>query len=417
MAAPSWLDQVGGIAERGRSILRLRRLDDLERLCRRLIEQRGEATSIALAAAVVGAIERMDDAETESFLRLLLDRFSADAAKVEAAVESWRRDGDRAALDGLWQTAEPPRQELFRRLNVAPGGTRSIVRLRARLLDLLESDPDLEPVDHDLRHLLGSWFNRGFLQIVEISWRTPATILEQLIEYDAVHQIAGWDDLRRRLAGDRRCYAFFHPALPEVPLIFVEVALTRGLATEIGPLIDPEREVGDPRAADTAIFYSINSTQAGLRGISFGSFLIKQVVTELQAGLPRLRRFATLSPLPSFAAALRAHGETALAGEAAPHSEAGKRRLERLALAYLLHARREGRAADPVANFHLSNGARLERIDPDADLSEHGRQSCGVMVNYLYEPDRLELNHERYVERGEINLSRELAARARGLRW
>jgi malonyl-CoA decarboxylase len=417
MAAPSWLDQVGGIAERGRAILRLRRLDNLERECRRLIEQRGEATSIALAAAVVDAIERMDEAETESFLRLLLDHFSADAAKVEAEVERWRLKGDRRALDELWQTAEPPRQELFRRLNVAPGGTRAIVRLRARLLELLEDDPELEPVDRDLRHLLGSWFNRGFLQIEEISWRTPATILEQLIEYDAVHAIAGWQDLRRRLAADRRCFAFFHPSLPDVPLIFVEVALTRGLATKIGPLIDPEREVGSPQAADTAIFYSINSTQAGLRGISFGSFLIKQVVTELSSRLLRLRRYATLSPLPSFAAALRARGQAALSDQRAPHTDSARRELERLALAYLLHARRDGRAADPVANFHLANGARLERINTDADLSEHGRQSCGVMVNYLYEPDRLELNHERYVERGEISLSRDLSGKTRGLRW
>jgi malonyl-CoA decarboxylase len=417
MAAPSWLDQVGAIAERGRAILRLRRLDNLERECRRLIAQRGEATSIALAAAVVDAIERMDEDETESFLRLLLDHFSADPAKVDAAVERWRKDGDRRSLDELWQTAEPPRQELFRRLNVAPGGTRAIVRLRARLLELLEDDRDLEPVDRDLRHLLGSWFNRGFLQIEEISWRTPATILERLIEYDAVHAIAGWEDLRRRLAADRRCFAFFHPSLPEVPLIFVEVALTRGLATTIGPLIDPERDVGDPQVADTAIFYSINSTQAGLRGISFGSFLIKQVVTELHSRLPRLRRFATLSPLPSFAGALRARGQSALADQPAPHGDPVRRELERLALAYLLHGGRDGRAADPVANFHLSNGARLERINPDADLSEHGRQSCGVMVNYLYEPDRLELNHERYVERGEISLSRDLAGKARGLKW
>jgi malonyl-CoA decarboxylase len=416
VAAPSWLEQVGGIAERGRMILRLRRLDNLERLCRRLIEQRGEATSIALAAAVVTAIERMDEAETESFLRLLVDHFAADAGKVESAIERWR-DGDRQALDELWRTAEPSRQELFRRLNVAPGGTAAIVRLRARLLELVDEDPELEPVDSDLRHLLGSWFNRGFLQVQEISWNTPASILEQLIEYEAVHTIRGWDDLRRRLAADRRCFAFFHPSLPDVPLIFVEVALTRGLATSIGPLIDPEREVGDPQSADTAIFYSINSTQAGLRGISFGSFLIKQVVTELKSRLPRLRRFATLSPLPSFAAALRDHGKSALAEQPPPHSEAARRDLERLALAYLLHARRDGRVADPVANFHLSNGARLERVNPDGDLSEHGRQSCGVMINYLYEPDRLELNHERYVERGEVSLSRDLAGRARGLHW
>src|SRR5919204_2911632 len=421
MQTPTWLDQVGHIAERGRAILNLaapgRRTRSWEQLCRRLISQQGEASSIAIASALVEAIDEMTPAESERFLHMLAERFSPDPETVDAAIERWRNSRDAKSLQELGNSVEPPRQELFRRLNIAPGGTRVLVNLRARLLDLLPAAPELEFVDADLRHLLGSWFNRGFLKIEEISWQTPAAILERLIRYESVHQIRGWEDLHRRLAADRRCFAFFHPSLPEEPLIFVEVALTRGLAGAIGPLIDPQREISDPQSADTAIFYSINSTQAGLRGISFGNFLIKQVVTGLSARLPRLRRYATLSPLPSFAAALRARGKAGLADEHAPHSEAARRELERLALAYLLQARTDGRAADPVANFHLANGARLERINSDADLSEHGRQSWGVMVNYLYEPDRLELNHERYVERGEISLSRDLSGKTRGLRW
>jgi malonyl-CoA decarboxylase len=285
------------------------------------------------------------------------------------------------------------------------------------------------------------------LKIEEISWQTPAAILERLIRYDTVHEIRGWEDLRRRLAADRRCFAFFHPSLPDEPLIFVEVALTRGLAGAIGPLIDPQRQVTDARAADTAIFYSINSTQRGLRRISFGNFLIKQVVSELSARLPNLKRFATLSPLPGLATALRERGQDGFTEERVrrliepdrdqflrelgamdvlhaiarltqrpePHPEHVRRVLERLALAYLLHVRDGAEVKDPVGNFHLSNGARLERLDVDADLSQHGLESCGVMVNYRYEPDDLELNHERYVERGEVPLSRELASKARGV--
>jgi malonyl-CoA decarboxylase len=447
--SPTWLDQVGGIAERGRAILNLgakRRIGSLERLCRRLIDQRGEATSIGIASALVESLERMGPAETERFLAMLAESFSPDPARLKAAVERWSREPGPASLIELGAAAEPARQELFRRLNVAHGGTAAIVALRAHLLELLPRNPALEVVDADLRHLLGSWFNRGFLRLEEISWQTPAAILERLIEYEAVHEIRGWDDLQRRLAADRRCFAFFHPALPGVPLIFVEVALTRGLAGKIAPLIDPEREVGDPAAADTAIFYSISSTQLGLRGISFGSFLVKQVVSELGSRLPNLKRFATLSPLPGFAAALLDHspggftsdrlsrllpeGDGLLRAVGAadamhaiailvrrpgPHPEPVRRGLERLALAYLLHVRDDLKVANPVANFHLSNGARLERINADADLSEHGLASCGVMVNYLYEPSELEFNHERYVERSEVVMSRELAGRARAV--
>jgi malonyl-CoA decarboxylase len=451
--SPTWLDQVGGIAERGRAILNLgakRRLGSIERLCRRLIEQRGEATSIALASALVESLERMGPAEIERFLALLAERFSPDPARLEAAVEDWRQAPGPTSVIQLGAAAEPPRQELFRRLNVAPGGTAAIVALRARLLEMLPRNPALEVVDADLRHLLSSWFNRGFLRLEEISWQTPAAILERLIQYEAVHEIRGWDDLHRRLAADRRCFAFFHPALPGVPLIFVEVALTRGLAGKIAPLIDPEREVGDPSAADTAIFYSISSTQLGLRGISFGSFLIKQVVSELGSRLPNLKRFATLSPLPGLAATLldRSPGgftperlrrllpdadellrllgaadavqaAAILARRPGPHPEPVRRALERLALAYVLRVRQDRgghpTVADPVANFHLSNGARLERINPDADLSDQGLASCGVMANYLYEPSELEINHERYVERGEVVMSREVGGRARAL--
>src|SRR5438270_342707 len=223
MASPTWLDQVGHIAERGRAILSLaapgRRTRSWEQLCRRLISQQGEAASIAIASALVETLAEMGPEDTERFLRMLAESFSPDPLRVEAAIDSWREHRDSGSLLQLELAVEPPRQELFRRLNVAPGGTRAIVDLRARLLELIAGEPELDVVDADLRHLLGSWFNRGFLQIEEISWRPPAATLAPLIEYEAVHQIRGWEDLRGRLAADRRCFAFFHPSLPEEPLI------------------------------------------------------------------------------------------------------------------------------------------------------------------------------------------------------
>lgn len=450
----SWIDQVGLIAERGREILNLRsngrRASNAESLCLRLMAQRGEASALALASEVVSAIAVMDEAETAAFLDMLAVRFSPDPDRVDEAVRSWQERRDGQALKLLTAAVEAPRQDLFRRLNAAPDGTRALVDLRARLLDALPGNPGLGTVDADLRHLFSSWFNRGFLTMEQISWHSPAVVLERLIQYEAVHEIRGWEDLSRRLAADRRCFAFFHPALPDEPLIFVEVALTRGLAGSIAPLIDVEREIADPDAADTAIFFSISNCQRGLRSVSFGSFLIKQVVAELSTQLPGLKRFATLSPLPRLNRylaqrqdqegftetrlralieadndALCKEAETAdpldaldlLRARPEPHSPAMRRVLERLTLAYLAFVRRRGGAADPVAHFHLSNGARLERIDLDADLSPKGvQESSGVMVNYLYDPEQVEVNHERYAEDGEVVMVRGLATRARRLR-
>ncbi|MDR0360566.1 MAG: malonyl-CoA decarboxylase [bacterium] len=446
-ARRTWLDQVGLIAARGRELLNLggganRRTQSPEELCRRLLEQRGEASALALASVLVQQLSEMDEASTAAFLDVLAERFSPDPVRVQEAVDAWERSRDSGALQHLADTAEAPRQELFRRLNMAPGGTAELVRLRNRMLNWLPERPELRPVDADLRHLLSSWFNRGFLQLEEITWNSPAAVLERLIEYEAVHAIQGWDDLRRRLAQDRRCFAFFHPALPGEPLVFVEVALTQGLPGAIQPLIDPDRASEDPAQANSAIFFSISSTQRGLRGISFGSFLIKQVMGELSAELPRLQTFATLSPVPGLASALRraedpegftedrlralatdasGRGRSAepptsaatldhLDGDHRPHTDAERRLLERLTLAYLTQVRRGQTVEDSVAHFHLSNGARLERIHVDADTSENGRPSRGVMVNYLYDPERLEFNHERYVDTGTVALSRGLAA-------
>ncbi|MGA8417118.1 MAG: malonyl-CoA decarboxylase family protein [Candidatus Dormiibacterota bacterium] len=440
MTPPSWLEHVTAVAERGRAMLgrgagATNSTGSLAVLCDRLIARRGEASGLALATELVRALERMSGSETAEFLEVLAGEFSPPPEAVASAVARWRSDPSDDAVMALATATEAPRQELFRRLNMVGGGAAALVKLRGQLLTLLPTRPHLRAVDADLRHLLSSWFNGGFLRLEQISWGTPAATLERLIAYEAVHEIHGWDDLRLRLAADRRCFAFFHPLLPGEPLIFVEIALTRDLPAAIAPLLAAERPITEARSAHTAVFYSISDCQPGLRGISFGNFLIKQVVRELSVELPGLRTFGTLSPVPGLARAVTDRtdregftDERLLALTAGHHDELRRlastgdelealsqlleapapyppmvaRLAGRLAFAYLLHVKVGARIADSVGHFHLSNGARLERINPDADLSHRGRQSHAVMVNYVYEPHRLEVNHERYVRSGHV---------------
>jgi malonyl-CoA decarboxylase len=323
--------------------------------------------------------------------------------------------------------AEPRRQELIRRLNLAPGATGELVLMREHLLDALARRKELAPVDHDFVHLLGSWFNRGFLVLRRIDWSMPAIVLEKIIRYEAVHEIHSWDDLRARIdPPDRRCYAFFHPALVDEPLIFVEVALTRGIPDAIAPILSHERVVLDPKEATTATFYSISNCQRGLGGVSFGNFLIKQVVEEISREFPKLSTFVTLSPVSGFRDWLtrerRSESSTALLPSDAralahldepdwfkhPEKVAEARPvLSALAAHFFLIARtRAGRPIDPVARFHLGNGARLERIDPMADTSEKAMERAyGLMVNYRYLPEEIERNHEAFAASGEVAAS------------
>ncbi len=446
-----WLERMlEAVADRGRELLKLdpasRAGSDPATLCTQLLSGRGEASSLALARAILQLYKGFQREQKLAFFELLKQEFGPEVNRIQRALDDYRKDPTPEAFVRLTEAAEPPRQELFRRLNTAPNGTSTLVTMRSDLLEFTREHPHLRDVDADLKHLLSSWFNRGFLQLRTIDWQSPAQVLEKLINYEAVHAIQGWDDLRRRLLRDRRCFAFFHPAMPEEPLIFVEVALVQGIADSVQPLLDPNAPLLDPEQADTAMFYSINNTQTGLRGISFGNFLIKQVLTELRSELPGLRDFATLSPMPRFAAVL----DAALAGEDrgldphqvqvllepfadnlcaaanVPEAAAALRALlnnrildhvdvlseplQQLALAYLTSERGNGALVDPVAAFHLANGARLERIDLFADQSPHGLQaSFGVMVNYLYIPEEVELNHERFVGEGRVVMSKPLA--------
>jgi len=346
---------------------------------------------------------------------------------VGAAADAYRADPSAENLLRLQAAAEPPRQELFRRLNMAPGGTAALVHMRAMLLRGLEAKPHWRVIDADLLHLLRSWFNRGFLRLERIDWRTSALVLEKLIEYEAVHAIAGWGDLRRRLEADRRCFAFFHPQLPDEPLIFIEVALTRGMSAHVQPLLDVRAPLADPATADCAMFYSITNCQDGLRGISFGNLLIKQVAGELKRELPQLRRFATLSPIPGFRRWL---GELTLPPEesallerledpAWPLGEVPEslqKLLQRLCAYYLLHAKRASspEPRDPVARFHLGNGAALERLNWMGDSSEQGiSRSAGMMVNYVYWLDEVERNQDRYFRERHIVASSSVTRLAR----
>lgn len=428
----------GSIAETGREWLRLglgNRRRDIVELCRELLSARGEASGTALAKEVVDAWQALDaDGRLAFFLTLARD-FGVDREALEKAVEAWRRHPDGLTLARLREAAEPHRQELFRRINMAPGGTRNIVAMRAELLRHLPAHPELGEVDEDLRHLLSSWFNPGFLSLVRIDWNSPASLLEKIKQYEKVHRIPALESLKRRLAEDRRCYAYFHPALPDEPLIFVEIALTKGMADRIAPLIDENAPLFPLDQADTAVFYSINNCQDGLRGVTLGNFLIKLVVGDLQRQLPNLKTFVTLSPLPTFRQWLEQAeqaGDPVIGEEErralailrepewwldADKAEAARQPLVRLCAWYLVFVKdRQGRPRDPVARFHLRNGARLERINWLADTSPKGlRESFGIMVNYLYDPARIVRNHERYVESGEVAHSPAVRALLRGM--
>jgi malonyl-CoA decarboxylase len=404
--------------------------DDVEELTRALISGRGEASGVAIARELLDRYSRLDLDERLRFFNFLATELRPDAARVCEAAQAHLDNPSDISLAKLQKALESPRVEFFRRLNLAPGATPEIVAMRRDLLRVPPSDTALAAVDADLRRLFYAWFNRGFLVLRRIDWNTPAAILDKIIRYEAVHEIQGWDDLRRRLdPADRRCFAFFHPSLIDEPLVFVEVALMRDMPDAIGQVLEePHAEVpGKPPT--TAVFYSISNCQEGLKGITFGNFLLKQVVEELARDKPTLKNFVTLSPVPQFTAWLdrtaAEPNDAGVAAEARSLIEAMRRTdwpegandseyaeietaLTALAAYYFLNAKNpEGRPVDPVARFHLGNGARLDRINFLADTSEKSmREACGLMVNYRYEPKEIERNHEEYANEGVVASSR-----------
>ena len=401
--------------------------------CRQLLGARGESNSQTIARRALGHYDSLSPDGVLSFFNVLADEFDPDPAEVLRLAEDYALDRSPDKLIRLSRAAEPPRQELLRRLNRVPGATATIIEMRERLLVQSRQHKRLRGVDADFEHLLSSWFNPGFLKLVRVDWHSPAALLERIIQHEAVHEIDGWDDLRRRLEPDRRCFAFFHPALPDEPLIFVEVALEQQMADAIAPLLSRQSpEAIDPSRFKVAVFYSISNCQPGLRGINLGNFLIKQVAGELKREFPQLKTFCTLSPIPGFASWLakadlsepegaatdrQTRVRDAIAGLRSRHGDAlatlqaqALEDIDGSAMAaacawYLLEQTHEA-GGDPVARFHLQNGARLERINPAADLSRKGlRQSHGFMVNYLYDLDRIESNHEAFIG-GKVSASR-----------
>ena len=396
--------------------------DDIRDVCRTLLRTRGEASVVTLARAALDAFARLDDRDRLDFFRFLTHELGPEPAALDRAVEAYREAPGPESATALARAADPPRRDLLALLNTSPNGMSDLLAMREALLDVLPEVPELRPLDEDFLYLLRAWFNRGFLELRRIDWRTPAFVLEKIIEYEAVHQILDWEDLQRRLEEDRRCFGFFHPSLPDEPLIFVEVALCKGLASSVQDVIfgDVEPEVD----ADTAVFYSISNCQRGLVGISFGNFLIKQVVHELAAEMPGIRTFATLSPIPGFRKWLTHEaGEDRLEREGVAGDVESpdwpppdfEPRLLRLCARYLLHEKRGRQPLDPVARFHLRNGARLERLNWMGDPSPSGlSQSAGIMVNYVYDEAEVVANHEAFVNEGRIARAPGVAALADG---
>jgi malonyl-CoA decarboxylase len=422
---------LSGIADRGRALIDLStggHDDSIEALSRALMSTLGEAAGVALARRILDAYRDLPSERRLEFFQFMNEAFAPDAERVREAAEHYLNAPGKESLRELTRSVEPPMQEFLRRLNMAPGATAEIVAMRTDLLDFMREHPELESVDANFQHLLGSWFNRGFLVLQRIDWSTPANILEKIIQYEAVHQIKDWSDLRRRLdPRDRRCYAFFHPSLNDEPLIFVQIALTSEIPGSIQELLSEESKMNGGPEPTTAVFYSISNCQKGLSGISFGNFLIKQVAHDLQREIPSLRTFVTLSPLPGF----RRWLERALAGQQFDYlmqeqrealeiaendywwrdedrAEALRPVLMAACAHYLLLAKTpSGMPVDPVARFHLGNGARLERINWLGDVSDKGlRESLGLMVNYQYVLKDVERNHEAYVNQGAIAASK-----------
>ncbi len=419
------------IADRGRALISRERREPaqeqyagLVELCEALLTGRGEASGVALAREILARYADLTIGPRIAFFETLAKTFGPDNAGIEAAITAWRKSPSDETASELHHASEPRRLELFRRLNLAPGGTAALVRMREQLLDAMDHRDDLSDIDSDFVHLFTSWFNRGFLVLRRIDWSTPAIVLEKIIRYEAVHEIQDWDDLRRRTdPPDRRCYAFFHPALIDEPLIFVEVALLREIPAAIAPILSNKREQVDPERATTAVFYSITNCQRGLAGVSFGHFLIKQVVEELSRELGRVSTFVTLSPAPNFAAWLQRErtntasiaidddDREALAAldrldwwrDSATAEKVREPMLRAAAWYYVRGRNRRGLPLDAVARFHLGNGARLERLDWLGDTSERAlQQSFGLMVNYLYDIDYIEKNHEAYAQQRAV---------------
>jgi malonyl-CoA decarboxylase len=417
-------------------ISQVRSLSRAINAAKKILTERGEANTASMANDIMSQYRLLDEDQKISFYHALATKFNPDPSRVLEVATQYAKDPSGKNLIALTKVTEPPRQEILRRINRVEGGTKEIVAMRRHLIKILDKQPELKPLDYDMHHLFSSWFNPGFLKMHRVDWRSPAHVLEKIIQHEAVHEIDGWDDLRRRLQPDRRCFAFFHPQLPDEPLIFVEVALVSEISAAVGPLVNKKSDIVDPGQFKTAVFYSISNCEPGLKGVSLGNFLIKRVATYLKEEFSSLKTFVTLSPIPGFmdwVISGASFGEPVISEDIEQKvdayletiglkkstwpeklsngwhpdkaNEAERNAFIGLCALYLNYfSPRKG--GNPVAKFHLGNGAQLYRINWAADLSKKGlRQSAGLMVNYLYDLDKIEDNHERFVS-GEVIHSR-----------
>jgi len=420
---------VGSVADAGEKFLDSRRLrgtsmQTLLKLCDDLISHKGVASGIALAREVVVRYSALSDKEKLTFFKELQRRTGPNLPEISKIAYEFAGNPTEDGLLELWKSIRPDRQKLFNRMNIAPNGTQAVVKMREDLLGFIPSYPELQSIDSDLRILLTAWFNPGFLILKKIDWDTEASVLEKIIQYEAVHYIANWTDLKQRLVADRRCFAYFHPALEDEPLIFVEVALPRGISSSIQAIISDNSDLNGN--GDTAIFYSINNCQRGLLGIPLGNFLIKMVVKQIAVELPSIKTFSTLSPVPGFADWLKEELHSGKS-EFIPAKEkkilrmldlgdwfADKKKCNELkkplmeaCAKYLVLVKRKNKPLNAVARFHFGNGAQLYRINWMGNTSQQGiDESFGLMVNYLYDLKQIESNHEAYVKRGKLAVSK-----------
>jgi len=366
-------------------------------LCQALLSSRGDVSGMSLAQLILDRYADLDDSGKLAWFSLLANDMDVPIDAAIATIKAYKATPSANSYETMVATVEPARLQLIRRLNQTHDATAKLVKMREDLIQFLPEHPHLGKLNVDFKHLFASWFNRGFLVLRPISWSSPAHILEKIITYESVHEIENWDDLRRRLQPeDRRCFAFFHPAMPDEPLIFVEVALTKGTPNSIQTILLENRDVIPAEKADTAAFYSISNCQAGLAGISFGNSLIKTVVQHLLREVPQIRNFVTLSPIPGLVKWLRETGQFDVDATAETHRQQ--------AAYYLLNEKHHnGQPRDPVARFHLNNGALVGAVHANADKSKNGiAQSCGVMVNYRYDLSRISENHEAFANQQTV---------------
>ncbi|MDA9606732.1 malonyl-CoA decarboxylase [Candidatus Pelagibacter sp.] len=420
---------ISSIADAGQKLFSIKNIkkNDLESiisLCDDLISHKGAAFGITVARDITELYQSLSPENKLLFFKQINEKYKPSFKKVNEAIENYTKSQNERTLSDLFKVSEGNRRELFRRMNMAPNGTSIIVALREDLLEILKSNRELSELDNDLRHLFRAWFNPGFLKLTKITWNTKAAVLEKIIKYERVHQIKDMNELKRRLGEDRRFFSYFHPALEDEPIIFVQVALTKGLGKSIQELMKPSNN--DQKKNDTATFYSISNCQEGLSRVTLGNFLIKRVVYEIQEELPHIKNFGTLSPIPGFAdwfSYLEESKIKNILGDLTNQNVSflkskdmkigdnriveNKEAIMKLVAHYIINEKnKKGLPINDVSRFHLGNGAIVEDIVVNANISETGfKRSYGVMVNYLYELKNIEKNHEDYMNNNKVIVS------------